>query len=255
MENGPLSAEQKVIFREWLELLQKSLPPYWGIHNSISAILDNFEKASESEAGLLRIIAEYPPPNRRWTPACAEGYTCGLWKMFHVMTIGVVEYNKVAIAGDYLSVTDVADILRDYIKTFFACEVCRRHFIHEYDTCSHDRCNRLKSTAKTINEWRELPLWLFEEHNAVNVRLRHEAAERKKEQVTTEDEIAVQWPSRQECPNCWLDNQRWDEEMIYGFLRLNYWYDQSILATRSPYLSLQNSNCSLVASGSMTQNL
>jgi hypothetical protein len=71
----------------------------------------------------------------------------------------------------------------------------------------------------------ELPLWLFEEHNAVNVRLLHEAAERTKQEVTSEKEIGVQWPSRAECPTCWLDEQRWDEDNVYRFLRLNYWYD------------------------------
>lgn len=145
--------------------------------------------------------------------------------MFHVMTVGVVEYNKLAVGGQYLPTNEAADHLRDYIKHFFACDVCRAHFLEEYDTCSHDRCNRLKAEAGTTKDWMELPLWLFEEHNAVNVRLLHEAAERTKQEVTSEKEIGVQWPSRAECPTCWLDEQRWDEDNVYRFLRLNYWYD------------------------------
>lgn len=35
----------------------------------------------------------------------------------------------------------------------------------------------------------------------------------------------VLWPSIHMCPKCWLSEGRWDEDIVYSFLRLEYWYD------------------------------
>merc|ERR1711966_346769 len=79
-----------------------------------------------------------------------------------------------------LYTSEVGDTLRDYIEHFFGCEVCRLNFLLEYDSCSLERCNRLTGEIGNIDSWKQLPLWLYEMHNAVNVRLFHEGIEQEK---------------------------------------------------------------------------
>ena len=77
----------------------------------------------------------------------------------------------------------------------------------------------------------QFPLWLWETHNDVRVRLMHEKAARESRIASKEDEIAVQWPSRDDCPICWHDDGSWDDEIIYKYIRLTYWIEDSVSAS------------------------
>jgi thiol oxidase len=215
-------------FIAWIRLLYDTMPPTWKIHRQISAIRDNRDEAVKSEKGLLKLIEPFRPDTQEWSPSCTHGeegmgYTCGLWQLFHIMTIGVVEFNKMSNEWTIISTMEAADTLRDYISNFFGCEVCRVNFLAAYDACAHDRCTRLIKEAGNIPDWKELALWLWETHNAVNVRLLHERGERDGRTVTQEDEINARWPSLRDCSPCWRDDGSWDEENIYQYLKLEYW--------------------------------
>lgn len=119
--------------------------------------------------------------------------------------------------------THAADTLRDFIAHFFGCEVCKINFLSAYDACAFDRCNRLTDDYAGLPAWQQLPLWLYETHNAVNVRLMREQADRDNKVPSHHDEVAKKWPARIECPKCWLDDDSWDEDAIYKFLRIEYW--------------------------------
>jgi hypothetical protein len=71
----------------------------------------------------------------------------------------------------------------------------------------------------------EFPIWLYEFHNGVNVRLMKERAEREGRIATPEDEIAAQWPSRKDCPMCWHRDGKYVLTNVFIFLRLTYWPD------------------------------
>jgi thiol-disulfide isomerase/thioredoxin len=229
---GPLMNKTKEVFEEWLMLLQATLPPNWGLQTMIGEIIANFEEAVKSEKNLLQIVDYYPPKKKSWSHSCSRGdgyagYTCGLWELFHIMTIGTVEFNSVVVGDDwaYYRTEDAAKTLRAYIEHFFGCEVCRLNFLHAFDACAFDRCNRLFSNkVGEIEDWLELPMWLFETHNAVNVRLLKEQAERDHWKSSYQAEIEVLWPSRSDCPMCWHDDGRWDQDMVYRYLRVAYWY-------------------------------
>jgi thiol-disulfide isomerase/thioredoxin len=231
MTNGPLSKAQEEAFGEWLLLLHRTLPPTWHIQSLIRAITNDFEKVVQSEANLLEIVDKFPPPKKKWSLGCSHGekgngYTCGLWELFHIVTVGFVEWNRLIQTDDWSMVMgseDAAVSIRNYIENFFACDVCRMNFLLQFDTCAHDRCSRLNNDAGTVAEWKELPVWLFETHNSVNVRLMHESAEREKRTPTLQDEIDVQWPSRKDCQRCWREDGSWDEENAFRYLRLMYW--------------------------------
>jgi hypothetical protein len=153
-------------------------------------------------------------------------YITGLWELFHIMTVGLVEWNYFSNGDDwsYYRVSQAAKVLRDYVEYFFGCEVCKVNFLHAFDSCEYDRCNRFVRGIGEPNDWMELPIWLFESHNGVNRRLIREKAKRDgKPTPTLEEERAVQWPSKDECPKCWHQDGRWDPDNIFKFLRITYW--------------------------------
>lgn len=121
--------------------------------------------------------------------------------------------------------TDQAALtIRNFIENFFGCEVCRLNFVQAYDSCSHDRCHRLKPESTSLEDWAQLPVWLWESHNSVNVRLLREKYERDDMGVPThEDEINKMWPLRKDCPRCWDINGGFNDVTIYKYLRTEYW--------------------------------
>jgi hypothetical protein len=230
--NG-LSNTTSQVLDDWIHLLQSTLPPMWKIQDMITDLIEHKEEIVQGEEKLMAILDKHPPPKKAFSVSCTRGdkyagYTCGLWELFHIMTIGLVEWNHLAMGDDwaYYIPDEAATTLRDYIQNFFGCEKCRVNFLHEYDSCALDRCNRLAEDATGgVEDWKELSLWLFEMHNAVNTRLLRERMDREEKRSPTDQEILdVQWPSRWDCPTCWHADGRWDQDQIYMFLRLTYWY-------------------------------
>lgn len=241
MANGPLPNTTTPILWDWLDLLQNTLPPTWNIHALIKKLLDEFDTITQGEDQMVAVLDQFPPTSTEWSFSCthgveAMGYTCGLWELFHILTVGVVEYNSQIITDDgyaFYMTEHVAEILRDYISKFFGCEVCRMNFLQAYDNCALDRCNRLQAQVGDKTMWKQLPLWLFETHNAVNVRLMKEQAERDGHGTTIHDEMNVQWPSRLDCPQCWKPDGSWDEEIVYLYVFDQYWTDNGRVSQSS----------------------
>jgi hypothetical protein len=229
---GPLTNSSKQVFSEWAHLLQSFLPPMWSLQTMIGDIIDNMDHVVQSEANLLEIVDKYPPKKKSWSHSCSRGdsfsgYTCGLWELFHIVSIGLVEYNHLILGDDDWTTSrtqDAAETLRDFILHFFGCEVCRLNFLLAFDACANDRCNRLSTDAGEYEDWKEFPMWLYETHNNVNARLLRERAEEEGKPVPTKDDLLdVQWPSRRDCPQCWHGDGRWDPDKVFIYLRLVYW--------------------------------
>ena len=228
---GPLSNETKGVLESWIDLLQSTLPPTWSLQNMISELESHMDDVVQSEENLLKIVDKYPPPKSSWSPSCTRGdeyagYTCGLWELFHIMSVGLLEWNQMVVGDDwaYYSTEDAAVTLRNYIEQFFGCEECRFNFLHDFDTCALDRCHRLVEGAGEADDWIEFPIWLFETHNAVNARLLRERTDRDESRLPTrEEEISVQWPPKSDCPVCWRADGRWGQDEVLAYLRLTYW--------------------------------
>jgi Erv1 / Alr family len=235
LSSSVLTNTTRDTFRDWLELLQHTTPSVWQIQRTIDAILQDFDRAVQSEDHLVAIVDRFPPPMSQWSPACtkgvpAMGYTCGLWQLFHIMSVGLVEYNLMIASEDQavlesvaISTVHWAETMRNFVEYFFGCEECRRHFLQEYDGCGHERCARLSPHVHNFDQWIQLPTWLFETHNAVNTRLVREKAAREQRDVMDAELLASQWPSRKVCPTCWSDSGGYDDEVVYKFLRTEYW--------------------------------
>lgn len=254
MQNGvfmteeSLTQEQSNVLWSFLDLLKKVLPPTWSVQRLIKDLLDNFQEAATSEESLLAIVKRHPPPKATWSLSCTKGkpgmgYTCGLWELFHIMTVGVVEWNLLIGVDDtdemIISINGSADILRNFIEHFFGCDVCRHNFVTAYDRCAYDRCNRLEHGATTKEQWVELPAWLWEMHNGVNRRLFREERERQRRPSPSEErQRKREWPSRRVCPDCWFDDNTYDSMTIYKYLRLEYWPDDIVTVELKKELGL-----------------
>lgn len=235
-KEGSLNNATKAVLGDFVELLRKSTPAVTQLQPVLKDIVDNLDWAAEDERNLVSIMEKHPPPQSKWSSSCTKGvdgmgYTCGLWILFHMMTVGVVEYNSMISFTDdglleELSITTVsaAETLRNMIEQFFQCDYCRMNFLESYDNCDHDRCTRLSEKTHTFRQWIELPVWLLETHNAVNLRLARERAERAGNSISQQELDLTQWPPKEECTTCWLEHGGWDEEMMYKFLRTEYWY-------------------------------
>jgi thiol oxidase len=230
MADGPLPIKARVAFENWLNLLHRAIPVTSSLHLAVSALLDDFEFIVEDEEALMEIAFRFAPPKMKWSMACTHGtrgagYSCGLWELFHIVTVGVTEWNELSLTDLSMAVgvEEAAVTIRNYVENFFGCDICRVNFMAAFDSCGHDRCNRLDNNATSVYEWRELPLWLFETHNSVNIRLLHEKGEREQFYPTPQDEMHKQWPARDDCPQCWHADGGWMGDHVVDKLKLDYW--------------------------------
>jgi hypothetical protein len=178
----------------------------------------------------------------QWTEACTHsqagmvGYTCGLWDLFHILTIGasLYEHQLYGFRSGYLTGSQhVAEILKRFIANFLSCDVCRWNFVSSFENCTHDHCHRLAPVMPSLvsngddqSSTRELALWFWEVHNSINVRLMKESAERDDREVTEQELLAAVFPTRAMCPDCWFDDdkmEQYDKAAVFAFLQSWYW--------------------------------
>lgn len=227
--NDALPDETKRVLKRWLRLIRDTIPNRWKAHKTVLAVLANFNNATSDEGQLLKILDSNPPTTTKWSLSCTKGldgmgYTCGLWQLFHIMSVGLLEWNQnVHEDGIIWSAEAAGKNLRDFIEHFFGCEVCRTNFIRAYDNCELNRCSRLVPYKK-IRHWIQFPMWLIETHNAVNLRLARERAEREhRGALTADEEFATQWPFPNDCPKCWINGTNLDKSTVLKHLRIEYW--------------------------------
>ena len=106
------------------------------------------------------------------------GYTCGLWILFHLLTVksAVTEANGGASSStSIISPPYVMKVVHGFVSHFFGCEDCREHFLKAYESVR----GRWEGQGG-----RGAVLWVYDLHDKVNVRL-----EKRR------------WPSA--CEDCW----------------------------------------------------
>ena len=230
-ESPTLSYEQLDTFHEWIDLLRWALPPQLKIHNLINDVRQNIDTIVSNTDQFSTIIRSHNQLiTKHWSHSCSHGkigtgYACGIWKLFHIVSIGVAEQHKSVLGegvNDRVSTQKAAEIMRNFVEDFFfICEDCKAHFLDLYDNCMYDRCRRLSTDHST--KWNELAMWLWEVHNDVNVRVLKDAMSKDGRISTKEDQMNALWPSRSECNSCWKRDGSWDEVKIYNFLHTTYW--------------------------------
>lgn len=136
------------------------------------------------------------------------GYPCGLWTLWHVLTVNQMDPNPkrplLAMVG--------------YIKHFFGCRECARHFLLEVDDGNN--------VAKEVTDSDKAALILWRVHNKANVRLSGDI---------TDDQAFPKavFPDKIHCPDCYdsrlMGSDLWSEfrhDRILRFLKELYGKDK-----------------------------
>lgn len=160
---------------------------------------------------LIKILTQYKsqiPKLREWKSCLGSdpkyrGYPCSMWLLFHTLTVN--EYLKSMEPNSKWSNLHLALYsIRDYIKYFFSCTSCARHFV----TMSSDLESQLIHPNSSV-------LWLWEAHNKVNNRLMGEI---------NEDPLHLkeQFPSKRLCTQCFDSSESYSHPHILQFLANKY---------------------------------
>jgi thiol-disulfide isomerase/thioredoxin len=262
-----LDDNRALALKEFLELVDWATPQAWSIRTGlIQDLLHNLPEIVSGYRKLTEIVdrhvaidagnslwggfqestapsndtvslADFFRNNTRWTEACTHsqrsmGYTCGMWDLFHIISIGtsLPSHQLYGFLSGYLtSPTNVAEILKRFVSHFFACEVCRINFIENFDNCGQNHCERLATIMPALQEddsSNELAKWLMEMHNSVNTRLMMESAQRHNRIVTEKETLSAMFPTVNQCPDCWKDAGtmvEYDSHATVSFLKGWYW--------------------------------
>ncbi|XP_024943491.1 sulfhydryl oxidase 2 [Cephus cinctus] len=133
-----------------------------------------------------------------------RGYPCGLWIMFHMLSVNSAIQNKGNAQHDP---TEVLRAMHGYIKNFFGCADCSEHF---QEMAARNKIFDVKTANESI-------LWLWKSHNEVNNRLAGDE---------TEDPYhkKIQYPSQEYCSSCRHANGSWNENEVLSYLNKKYSY-------------------------------
>ncbi|XP_049762643.1 sulfhydryl oxidase 1-like [Schistocerca cancellata] len=131
-----------------------------------------------------------------------RGYPCGLWTLFHTLTVNSVLQNG---TDKNFKSLEVLDAMLGYITHFFGCHDCSLHFQEMAAESMHSDVLKPEDSI----------MWLWKAHNKVNKRLAGD---------TTEDpkHPKIQFPSRDNCPVCRLRDGSWDYNEILKYVKLVY---------------------------------
>ncbi|XP_014205595.1 sulfhydryl oxidase 2-like [Copidosoma floridanum] len=130
-----------------------------------------------------------------------RGYPCGLWTLFHTLTVAAAEKE----ANNDKDVPSVLTTMHAYVKNFFACAECAQHF------------QEMAAKRKLFDSrgGDEDVLWLWRAHNEVNERLAGDATE-------DPEHKKIQYPSAEHCPDCRLSDGKWNEHEVLKYLKAKY---------------------------------
>ncbi|XP_043347237.1 sulfhydryl oxidase 1 [Dermochelys coriacea] len=194
----------------WLRSMRESRIPY----SALEQVLTNREEGQAPEVlsnNVTWVGCQGSKPNFR-------GYPCSLWTLFHLLTVQATRYRRLGTGP-----LEVLGAMRGYIRSFFGCRECARHF----EGMAAESMDKVRSVDKAA-------LWLWSRHNRVNARLAG---------TETEDPEfpKLQWPPPDLCPLCHGVVNRhhvWDEAAVLRFLKAHFSPANIILDYMEPEMAL-----------------
>ncbi|XP_060894147.1 sulfhydryl oxidase 2 [Labrus mixtus] len=137
-----------------------------------------------------------------------RGYPCSLWTLFHVLTVQHdAKPTALENTGLERDAAPVLQVMRQYIRTFFGCEQCGRHF----EEAAEESMNKVTNKEQQI-------LWLWNQHNMVNYRL---AGSLSDDPLFSK----APWPSPSLCSSCHEEKNGvhvWNQDNVLLFLQQHY---------------------------------
>lgn len=110
-------------------------------------------------------------------------YTCGLWTLFHSMSVGADAELMKNSPVPTRKFSEIAAAIRVFVMHFFGCELCVKHFLAANPPSVIDELAKFDTDGP-----QKLVMWLWRMHNKVN-------------KVTKKGF----WPTVHECPVCYAD--------------------------------------------------
>ncbi|RLU27096.1 hypothetical protein DMN91_000895, partial [Ooceraea biroi] len=213
-----IDGEKMEALRRYLTLLAEYYPLRRG-NAYLDVIRDIVEKRSritgKEFSQLVKTTEEemspvYSGPPRRWvgckgSTSSYRGYPCGLWTMFHTLSVNF------ALKQSKHTSQDPSAVLRamhGYIGNFFGCADCAAHFVK---TASENRYLDVRREDEAV-------LWLWRVHNQVNARLSGDDTE-------DPEHKKLQYPAAENCPACRFANGSWNEDEVLRYLKTKYSVD------------------------------
>ncbi|CAO1396390.1 unnamed protein product [Diamesa hyperborea] len=131
-------------------------------------------------------------------------FPCSLWTMFHFLTVQASEKDD---AEDPL---EVLQAMHEYVKYFFGCTDCARHF----------QVMAARNKIWNVTSKDSAVLWMWEAHNEVNQRLSGDLTE-------DPSHPKLQFPSAEDCSDCRRHGVRgggseWDKTATLVYLKNHY---------------------------------
>merc|ERR1712137_507333 len=161
-------------------------------------------------------IDQAPPeagknPQKYWR-VCST-YTCGLWILFHLVTVVSSELSTLPPneAKEFLVTKRRPTpkyallMMRLFVKRFFGCETCVSHFSNMFDNCIFDHCKLDEADGCGV------VMWLWRIHNNVTARVADESGVSR----------PPPWPPYSECSGCWTDSKE-NGPLLYAHLKRTY---------------------------------
>ncbi|KAG8340557.1 hypothetical protein TRVL_08613 [Trypanosoma vivax] len=193
--SGLQSPESIEALKGFLLLVSRALPSLSAdlVINALQALEKRFSVACWRRAVVNAAIPFEGEPRKVVWRTCKgsapqyRGVPCAMWLLFHSLTVNA------KIADDPLN------IIQRFIKFFFTCDTCRKHFME------------FKFDAKA-----DPVLQLWSAHNSVNARL-------EKETEGADPLVPKrQFPTREICPECYGAEGGFIPGKVAVFLRTRY---------------------------------
>jgi len=171
--------------------------------------LDNKEVVSGKDVrqAFIKLEDEFKPflPHQGWVGCRGSspeyrGYPCSLWTLFHTLTV----HEELKDRNSTDEKPEVLTAMAGYIKNFFSCSECSKHFTE-----------MAKTIAGNVTTQHDMVMWLWSAHNNVNRRLAGDSTEDPQHKK-------VQFPNNEACPSCHTIDGSWNKSEVFNFLSHMY---------------------------------
>ncbi|KAK5871768.1 hypothetical protein PBY51_004629 [Eleginops maclovinus] len=221
--HSTLQGEELQVFKDFVTLVSKLYPGGGSVVKLMETLSDwllslplpriPYQAVLDLVDNKMRISGVFLGAELRWvgcqgSRAGLRGYPCSLWTLFHVLT---VQHDATPTALDNTGLeggaAPVLQVMRRYVRTFFGCEECGRHF---------ERA--AAASLEGVQNREQQVLWLWNQHNTVNDRLAGSLSD---------DPLfpKAPWPSPSLCASCHDEKNgvhEWNQDNVLLFLRKHY---------------------------------
>jgi len=221
------TSDQDAAFHQYLNILHQFYYKQSDVFELISKLKDMVDDERSFPANLSDMLEQKSADTWDWvgcqgSRAKYGGYTCGLWSLWHYLTVAQLE----AGSGDP---RDVLRSMVSYVREFFGCRECSEHFLEMVANGSN--------IETEVTSYEDAVLYLWNRHNDVTKRLIDS------DDDNTDDPLFPRhvFPSKAFCPSCFRGEENHVVKgNILTFLKKHYSKSSLILQSTAYSSSKMN---------------